>query len=309
MMKRTLAVALVAFSGLAIAQVRPGDVECKQTETQSECHDRLKCKANEELEDCQKRLLKCRAGEKLDDCKARAAAAPANQGNAGQGNAGQGNAGQRDDANNRGGDRGADQTDRGRERDNGGGERRERDNNDRDRGDRGDRQGSRGERRRNGGGGKDFQANKTFGLGLELGEPTGVNGKYFVSPSHALDFGLGAMYAGYYYGDGFHIYGDYLFHPASLASTEAFELPFYIGPGVRYWNFSYCFQGLCNYGGSAIGIRVPIGISFDFNNVPLDIFIQVVPVLDFLTGDYYNRYGNREHFGVDLSLGVRYWFK
>jgi hypothetical protein len=54
--------------------------------------------------------------------------------------------------------------------------------------------------------------------------------------------------------------------------------------------------------------RVPLGIAFDFNNTPLDIFLQIVPVLDFVSGDY-NRYRNREHFGIDGSVGIRYWFK
>ena len=152
-------------------------------------------------------------------------------------------------------------------------------------------------------------ANKTFGLGLELGEPTGLTGKYFVSQSGALDFGVGYNFDPYYYGDGFHVYADYLWHPVSLASTDAFELPFYVGAGLRFWDFNYCYMGVCNYGGSAFGVRVPLGIAFDFNNQPLDIFVQLVPVLDFLDGDYYNRYGNRAHFAVDGSVGIRYWFK
>ena len=47
-------------------------------------------------------------------------------------------------------------------------------------------------------GGKRFEANKTFGLGLELGEPTGLTGKYFLSGTNALDFGLGYIYHHYY---------------------------------------------------------------------------------------------------------------
>ena len=53
---------LAGWSGLAAAQ-KPSEVTCKSTETQSECHARLQCKAYEELTDCQKRLLKCKAGE------------------------------------------------------------------------------------------------------------------------------------------------------------------------------------------------------------------------------------------------------
>ncbi len=148
-----------------------------------------------------------------------------------------------------------------------------------------------------------------FGLGIELGAPTGITGKYFVSPSGALDFGLGVAYEHYYYGDGIHLYLDYLWHPVSLVSAEAFELPFYVGIGGRFWDFDYCFQGRCDYGGSAIGLRVPLGIAFDFNNTPLDIFFQIVPVLDFIRGDYYNRYDERTHLGIDGSIGIRFWFK
>jgi MFS superfamily sulfate permease-like transporter len=68
-------------------------------------------------------------------------------------------------------------------------------------------------------------------------------------------------------------------------------------------------RGVCDFGGSAIGARIPFGIAFDFNNVPLDIFIQLVPVLDFVRGNYYDRYRDRTHFGIDLSVGIRYWFK
>jgi hypothetical protein len=318
---------LVAFSAVAFAQARPQDVECKKTETQAECHARLKCKQNEEVEDCQKRLLRCNAGEKMEDCKKRAAAAQ-QQGNQGQGNQGnQGNQNNQGNQGNQGQQGGRERENEGRERENadrGGGERRG--NEQRERGgdeerssprrrrggdDGGGGGGGGGRRRGGGGGGGDggFEANKTFGLGLELGEPTGLNGKYFLSPSGALDFGVGYIYGYYYYGDGIHIYGDYLWHPVSLVSAQAFELPFYIGVGGRFWDFRYCYQRVCDYGGSALGVRVPVGISFDFNDVPLDIFIQLVPVLDFVNGDYYDRYRDRAHLGIDLSVGIRFWFK
>ncbi len=156
-----------------------------------------------------------------------------------------------------------------------------------------------------------FTANKTFGLGLELGQPTGLTGKYFLSESNALDFGVGYIYHSYWYGDdGLHLYLDYLWHPASLVSARAFELPFFIGVGGRFWDFDYCRRrGECGYGGSAFGIRVPLGIAFDFNEVPLDIALNIVPTIDFVSGDYYDQYRNRTHFGIDVSVAIRYWFK
>jgi hypothetical protein len=154
------------------------------------------------------------------------------------------------------------------------------------------------------GGASDFQANKKFGLGLELGEPSGLNGKYFLSSSHALDFGVGYIYHDYYGDDGIHLYADYLWHPLVLAKADAFELPLYIGVGGRFWQFDYaCDRFGCDTA-SAIGVRVPVGISFDFNRSPIDIFVQLVPTLDF-----FRSYRDHDvHFGIDGSVGVRFWF-
>jgi hypothetical protein len=326
---------LVGLSALAFAQ-SPKEVECKQTETQSECHDRLKCKADEELVDCQKRLLKCRGDEQLADCEKRTGAKtgvgqkqqgqqqPQGQQQQGQQQQGQQQQGQQQQGQREGGDRGRQNenergSDRGRQNE---GNDRGRQNEGNDRGnDRGSDRGSDRRGREDTSGTRirrssdpnthGFEANKKFGLGLELGYPTGLTGKVFVTPSGAIDFGVGYMYNDYYYNDGagFHAYADFLWHPVSLVHAAAFELPFYVGVGGRFWNFNYCYMGLCDYSGTAVGVRVPIGIAFDFNNTPLDIFIQVVPVLDFLSGDYYMRYGDRVRFNADFSAGIRFWFK
>jgi hypothetical protein len=300
--------ALVAFSAITFAQTIPQAFQCKATETQAECHTRLKCKPDEELEACQKRLT----------------SQAQQQGNTGNPNNANNQTRDRDandrgrdrDANDRGRDRRADDRGRDRRTDDRG---RDDDADDRGRGRRGrdrgrgrdhDDDGGRSHRQRQArSGSHSFEANKTFGLGLELGEPTGLNGKYFFSDAAAIDFGLGWIYDHYYYGDGAHLYADFLYHPVSLVHASAFELPLYFGGGLRFWSFHYCVARVCDYGGSAIGIRIPVGISFDFNNVPLDIFIQLVPVIDFVNGDYYDRYRDRTHFGVDLSVGIRYWFK
>jgi hypothetical protein len=147
-------------------------------------------------------------------------------------------------------------------------------------------------------GGARYVANGTFGLGLELGGPTGINGKYFLRDDRALNFGIGGD--GYYRDgrDGFHLYLDYLWHPVSLANPPEFQLPLYIGIGGRLWDFDDDSDD-----GVAFGVRVPIGIAFDLNNVPLDFFIQLTPVLDFYQG-----YRDRAGFWLDASIGFRFWF-
>jgi hypothetical protein len=154
-------------------------------------------------------------------------------------------------------------------------------------------------------GGEKYVANGKFGLGLELGVPFGLNGKYFLNDSHALNFGFGYIYDHYYTDarDGGNVYLDFLWHPFSITNQEAFQLPFFVGVGGRIWNFNGC-NG-CNNGGDALGVRVPVGIAFDFNKVPLDIFIQLTFVADL----FFN-YDRNDRFGphIEGSVGIRYWF-
>lgn len=151
--------------------------------------------------------------------------------------------------------------------------------------------------------GKRFEANKTFGLGLELGTPLGLTGKYFISGDRAIDFGVGDSYS-YFGRNGLNVYGDYLFHPVSLASTEDFELPLYIGLGARFWDFGATRADGTNDNAVAIGFRVPVGIAFDFNNLPMDTFFQIAPVLDFFA----NYDPHTVYLDIDVTVGIRYWF-
>lgn len=154
-------------------------------------------------------------------------------------------------------------------------------------------------------GGERYVANGTFGLGLELGAPFGLNGKYFLSDDRALNFGVGAIYDRYYYDDhdGLHLYLDYLFHPFSLTNQPAFQLPFFVGVGGRVWNFNGR-NNIPNDDGTALGVRVPVGLAFDFNNTPLDIFVQLTFVVDLFVGGYRDTFGPH----IEGSFGIRYWF-
>jgi hypothetical protein len=154
------------------------------------------------------------------------------------------------------------------------------------------------------GGARKFSANKTFGLGVMLGAPSGLSGKYFLGPDTAIDFGVGIIrYRPYDRGrDGnVHLHADFLLHPVSLAQTDPFELPLYFGLGARVWDFE---DNDFNDDGFAIGVRAPIGIAFDFNNIPLDVFLEFALVLDFFVG-------YRDTLALDFNgaVGVRYYFQ
>lgn len=147
---------------------------------------------------------------------------------------------------------------------------------------------------------KRFTANKTFGLGLMFGAPTGLSGKYFLGADTAIDFGLGYIprYQDY---DGTHVHADFLWHPASMVDAAPFSLPIYFGLGARlYDRNSYSDDSDDDF---RLGLRVPLGIAIDFNNVPLDIFIELAFVLDFLSD-----YDNDLDSSINLAMGIRYYF-
>lgn len=140
-----------------------------------------------------------------------------------------------------------------------------------------------------------FVANKTFGLGLMVGAPTAISGKYFYSRSNAFDFGVGGIR--YYRNhNGVHLHADHLWHPVSLASNPDFELPLYFGIGARIFDF--------DGGGTAVGLRVPIGIALDFNKVPIDVFLEFALVVD----TYFDYAGDSRYADFNGALGFRYWF-
>ncbi|MDD8018799.1 MAG: hypothetical protein PHP42_10540, partial [Bacteroidota bacterium] len=80
---------------------------------------------------------------------------------------------------------------------------------------------------------------QTFGLGLIIGEPTGISAKLWTSPVNAFDFGLGwsmrgdrmgTNYGYYNGGRNVHFHMDYLWHSFEvIQSSERFPLYYGIG--------------------------------------------------------------------------------
>lgn len=151
---------------------------------------------------------------------------------------------------------------------------------------------------------------KTFGLGVMLGAPSGLSGKLYLGESTmALAFGLGADSYGPYYGPyyryhGMHAHIDVVWHPAVLADARAFSLPFYVGVGG--WTARHGYyddRGRYYYEGNHAGLRVPLGISFDFRRAPLDLFLEMVPSFEMTRSDYYRRSAY-----ITGAVGLRYYF-
>lgn len=137
-----------------------------------------------------------------------------------------------------------------------------------------------------------------FGLGLIVGEPTGLSAKLYLSDDQAIAAAVG----GAVIGRGIQVHADYLFHPWILETTETFVLPAYIGPGLRILSHDRG-RGIDN--DVHIGARGVVGMLFDFRRVPLDVFVEVAGIFEYRTAsDDHGGIG----FDINAGAGVRYYF-
>lgn len=139
-----------------------------------------------------------------------------------------------------------------------------------------------------------------LGLGVIIGEPTGISAKLWTSEYTAFDFGLGwsmgrdhfGRYDGYYYQgrSSVHLHVDYLWHSFdAINSSERF--PLYYGIGGR-------LNDGAGYN-SSLAVRGVFGIAWLPRETPIDVFLELVPMLQ-LT--------NSSGFGIGAGIGVRYFF-
>lgn len=138
------------------------------------------------------------------------------------------------------------------------------------------------------------------GVGIILGEPTGVCAKIYLGTKS--DFAIDMAAGGAVVGGGLQAHGDALWHPWILSDEDTFVLPAYIGAGIRLLDHTRGRSDSDFHG----GIRAVVGMLFDFKNLPIDVFVEVAGVLDYVVGS------NGDHdgigFGFNGGAGVRYYF-
>jgi hypothetical protein len=131
-----------------------------------------------------------------------------------------------------------------------------------------------------------FAQDKGLGVGLVFGEPTGLSAKLWTSDRTALD---AALAWSFYNGGWLHAQADFLIHNYELIDVSQGALPVYYGVGA-YVTFS------SNLG---LGARVPLGLAYQFENAPVDIFVEIAPGLSLLPGIGFHMGG---------GIGARYFF-
>lgn len=134
---------------------------------------------------------------------------------------------------------------------------------------------------------------KKFGLGVMLGEPTGISAKLWTSNNNALAFGLGwSTYHPRYddRGSRIHFHMDYLWHSFDAIRSEE-NFAFHYGIGGRFKD-----RGGDN---GSFAVRGVGGLNWLPRDMPIDLFFELAPSLELTpsTG-----------FGIDGAFGVRFYF-
>lgn len=128
-----------------------------------------------------------------------------------------------------------------------------------------------------------------FGIGLVLGEPTGLSMQYLMNDRNALNFALGLEIIDDGPNDRLYFHLDYAFFLANLVSAAPFDLPFYIGIGGFF----------VDTGDPTIGARMPFGVEMQFKGAPVNIFAELglrLAVIDDVDLDIVGAIGVRVYF-------------
>ena len=128
------------------------------------------------------------------------------------------------------------------------------------------------------------------GIGLILGEPTGISGKLWMSTDTAIS---GAAAWSFVKNEHFHLHADWISHNWNIlkkyTDITSGELPLYYGIGGR----------VKIEDDVRIGLKFVLGTAYIFEEAPFDIFFEIAPVMDIVPETELNS---------NAGIGVRYWF-
>lgn len=139
------------------------------------------------------------------------------------------------------------------------------------------------------------------GVGVILGEPTGVSIKKWVSATRAVD---GAAAWSLSDNESFRLHADYLIHlydPEDLRAIQD-KVPLYYGVGLRVRLEDDEDEGRGNGDDedTTLGVRIPVGLTYYLPKQSIDLFVEFVPVLDVVTDT---------DIDIDAAIGARFYFR
>jgi len=131
-----------------------------------------------------------------------------------------------------------------------------------------------------------YAAKATHGVGFELGNLSGVSYKAWLNKKKAIHSTVGWDSSG----GAVIVKADYLFHKIGIYPLEKGKLSLFYGTG-----FSANFEI-----DMVLTLRAPIGLTYEFEKKPYDIYFNYTPGLSFLPGF---------KLGQAYGLGFLYWLE
>ncbi len=142
-------------------------------------------------------------------------------------------------------------------------------------------------------------ADSNFGLGIVLGDPSGISARFATGSANSINVIVGydanhdyAWHRNECCRDGGMLYvgGDYLWYNYNLIRVSQGRLPLYYGPGIN--------ATIANdY--SSIGVRGVVGLEYQFANAPFDVFLEIGPGINVIPNTWVN---------ISGGLGARFFF-
>lgn len=130
----------------------------------------------------------------------------------------------------------------------------------------------------------------SLGLGLNIGEPTGLSMKYWLDSVHALD----GVVAWNLTDSTFIIRSDYLIHRDSIFSRKRWPIDFYYGIGGRLHSEKHGKSREQHLAG-----RAPLGLAYRFRRPEIEIYGELAVLIEIIPSTSAT---------FTPSLGGRYFF-
>ena len=125
-----------------------------------------------------------------------------------------------------------------------------------------------------------------FGIGIILGDPTGISAKNFVSRSVAVDAAVAWSFVD---DSALHVHADLLYHKFDQFNLDVGHLALYYGPGGRVAIGEHLW----------LGVRFPVGISYTIDEHIFEAFLELAPTFDLTP---------KTNFSIHSGIGVRFYF-
>lgn len=136
-----------------------------------------------------------------------------------------------------------------------------------------------------------------LGVGIMLGEPTGLAFKMRTGEEQAVAVGVAWSFTE---NPSFQFQMDYLLHNFEIFNSpgQQEQLALYYGLGGRLRLKDNSDKDNKN-DEVLVGVRLPVGITYLFKDAPVDIFLEAVPILDVVPDT---------DFGWGAAFGAHFYF-